>query len=332
MGAAGFWDDQERAQATVARLKALRRTLEPLQDILCSLDDLEVILEVAEEEEDGEAAAEFEAECAALDKALSAFEFQRMLDGPDDRRNAYLSIHAGAGGTESCDWVEMLLRMYGHWCEPHRYKQEIVELLRGDEAGIRRVTVHVIGEWAYGYLRAEVGIHRLVRISPFDSNKRRHTSFAAVDVVPEVDEDVEIEILDKDLRLDFFRAAGAGGQHVNKTSSAVRLTHVPTGVVVQCQSERSQHQNRHTAMKMLRARLYQLREKERRAEIEAAYDAKGEIAWGNQIRSYVLQPYTLVKDLRSGLQTSNVGAVLDGDIDPFIEAYLRSRIRGVSAA
>ncbi len=247
-----------------------------------------------------------------------------MLGGRDDFRDAYLSVHAGAGGTESCDWAEMLLRMYTRWAEKSHFQVEMVELMAGEEAGIRRATIKVNGRWAYGYLKAEVGVHRLVRISPFDANKRRHTSFASVDVLPQVDENIEIEIKDGDLRTDTYRASGAGGQHVNKTSSAVRITHLPTGIVVQCQNERSQHRNRRQAMEMLKAKLYQLKQRERDEELMAKYDEKGEIAWGNQIRSYVLQPYTLIKDLRTGEETGNVQAVLDGDLDRFIHAYLRA--------
>ena len=246
-----------------------------------------------------------------------------MLSGPDDPCNAYLDVHAGAGGTESCDWTEMLLRMYLRWADRHGFKTETIDVIAGEEAGLRRATLHVIGRWAYGYLKAEIGVHRLVRISPFDANKRRHTSFAAVDVTPELPDEAEIEIKEDDLKVDTFRSGGAGGQHVNKTESAIRITHLPSGIIVQCQNDRSQHKNRRTAMKMLMAKLHAMQESKRQADISAAYDAKGEVSFGYQIRSYVLQPYQIVKDLRTEVETGNVEAVLDGDIDQFIEPYLK---------
>ena len=249
-------------------------------------------------------------------------ELRATLSGPNDRKSAFLRIHAGAGGTDSCDWAQMLLRMYLRYIERKGLKSEMVDVLPNEEAGIRSVTVRVDGDFAYGSLKSEIGVHRLVRISPFDANKRRHTSFSSVDVIPEAEE-IEVEINDKDLRVDVFRSSAKGGQHVNVTDSAVRITHLPTGVVVSCQNERSQHQNRETAMKVLRARLLRLKELEREREMAKLYGEKGEIAWGNQIRSYTLQPFQLVKDHRTGLETGNVGAVLDGDIDAFVEAYLR---------
>ncbi len=321
MASPDFWGNKDKAQETVVELKSLKAAIEPLRVMASALDDLGVLAEIAEEDPAG--AQEFEREFVALEKQTDRFEFQQMLNGPDDRRNAYLTIHAGAGGTESCDWTEMLLRMYLRWVDRNHFKAQLVEATAGEEAGLRSVTAHIAGPWAYGFLKAEIGVHRLVRISPFDANRRRHTSFASVDVTPELDEDPEIEIKDSDLRVDTYRASGAGGQHVNKTDSAVRIVHIPTGIVVQCQSERSQLKNRKTAVKMLIAKLHALREAEKRAEIAAAYDAKGEIAFGYQIRSYVLQPYQLVKDLRTDMQTGNVEAVLDGDIQGFIEGYLR---------
>ncbi len=246
-----------------------------------------------------------------------------MFDEPHDHCNAYLSIYAGAGGTESCDWVSMLFRMYSRWVEKSGCTFSLIDILPGEEAGIKRVTVLIKGDYVYGYLKSEIGVHRLVRISPFDANARRHTSFAAVDVLPEIEEEEEIEINENELRVDTYRASGAGGQHVNKTSSAVRITHLPTGIVVQCQSERSQHQNRRVALSMLKAKMCQIKEKAREKELSAAYNEKGEIAWGHQIRSYVLQPYSLVKDLRTGRETGNTQAVLDGEIDEFMEAYLK---------
>lgn len=285
-------------------------------------------------EEDSSFTEELEQNLRTFQGKLDKFELKTLLNQPHDHCNAYLSIHAGAGGTESCDWVAMLLRMYLRWMEKNGYTQDTVDLQPGEEAGIKRVVLHVKGERAYGYLCGEAGVHRLVRISPFDANQRRHTSFAAVDVLPEIEEEGEVEIREEDLKTETFRAGGAGGQHVNKTSSAVRIIHIPTGIVIQCQNERSQHQNRRTAMNMLKARLYQLKEAERMKQLSQLYDEKGEIAWGYQIRSYVLHPYNLVKDLRTGKETSNARAVLDGDIDAFLDAYLRYRLanREVSAS
>lgn len=285
-------------------------------------------------EEDSSFTEELEQNLRTFQGKLDKFELKTLLNQPHDHCNAYLSIHAGAGGTESCDWVAMLLRMYLRWMEKNGYTQDTVDLQPGEEAGIKRVVLHVKGERAYGYLCGEAGVHRLVRISPFDANQRRHTSFAAVDVLPEIEEEGEVEIREEDLKTETFRAGGAGGQHVNKTSSAVRIIHIPTGIVIQCQNERSQHQNRRTAMNMLKARLYQLKEAERMKQLAQLYDEKGEIAWGYQIRSYVLHPYNLVKDLRTGKETSNARAVLDGDIDAFLDAYLRYRLanREVSAS
>jgi len=324
MAAPDFWNDREQAQAVVAELKLLKSLIEPLEAMAGGAEDLQVLAELAAE--DPEAEVELIRELAVFEERIRKFEFQQMLSGADDRSNAYLRIHAGAGGTESCDWTEMLLRMYLRWADRNRFKGEIIEVTPGEEAGLRSVTAHLVGPWAYGYLKAEIGVHRLVRISPFDANKRRHTSFASVDVTPEIEEAPEIEIRDSDLRIDTYRAGGAGGQHINKTDSAVRITHLPTGIVVQCQNDRSQLKNRKTAMKMLIAKLHALREAEKRAELAAAYDAKGEIAFGYQIRSYVLQPYQLVKDLRTEATTGNVQAVLDGEIEPFIEAYLRKNL------
>jgi peptide chain release factor 2 len=316
-----FWNNRESAQETVAELKALRAAIEPLEKIESKLEDLKVLVEIAKE--DDEAEKEFESRHVETEKLLVAAEFQAMLSGRDDRLNAYVTVHAGAGGTESCDWTQMLLRMYVHWAERRGYKYEIIDEQPGEEAGLRSATLYVTGPWAFGYLKAETGIHRLVRISPFDANKRRHTSFAAADVTPELEEEDEIEIKEAEIRVETCRAGGAGGQHVNKTESVVRIVHLPTGIAVRCQNDRSQHKNRRTAMKMLAAKLHALRDSERRAESAAAYDAKGEVSFGNQIRSYVLQPYQMVKDLRTGVETGNVQAVLDGEIDEFIEAYLK---------
>jgi peptide chain release factor 2 len=316
-----FWNNREGAQETVVELKGVRSVIEPIEKIESKLEELQVLAELAEEDEEAE--REFASGRAEVELLLNAAEFQTMLSGRDDRLNAYLTVHAGAGGTESCDWTQMLLRLYTHWADRHGYKTEIIDELPGEEAGLRSATMHVTGDWAFGYLKAEIGIHRLVRISPFDANKRRHTSFASVDVTPELEEDAEVEIKEAEIRVETCRAGGAGGQHVNKTESVVRIVHLPTGLVVRCQNDRSQHKNRRTAMKMLAAKLHALHDAERRAESAAAYDAKGEVSFGYQIRSYVLQPYQMVKDLRTDVETGNVQAVLDGEIDEFIEAYLK---------
>ena len=320
-----FWQNQDKAQKTIGQMKALKGAIEPFQELESAIEDEKVMFELAEEEQDEATAAEVGAAVAELSKRVERLQVRTLFSGPHDSKNAYVSIHAGAGGTEACDWVSMLLRMYSRWAEEKKFDVKMVDSLPGEEAGFRSVTLHVVGTSAYGFLRAEMGVHRLVRISPFDSGARRHTSFASVDAVPEYDEDVGLEINEKDLRIDTFRSGGAGGQHVNVTDSAVRITHLPTGVVVSCQNERSQHQNKRTAMNILRAKLIRLREKERQEELAQLIGEKGEIAWGNQIRSYVLQPYTMVKDHRTGLEVGNVNAVLDGDIDAFIEAYLKKR-------
>ncbi len=324
MASGDLWKDKQKAHATLKKLKELKEITTPLKELEGSCEDLAVLVQLAEA--DKTIAPELERDILTFQKQLEKFEFRSLLSQPNDRSNAYLSIHAGAGGTESCDWTSMLLRMYTRWMERNGYTHEVVDLQPGEEAGIKRVIVHVKGDWAYGYLSAEVGVHRLVRISPFDTNQRRHTTFAAVDVVPEMEQGEEVEVRPEDVRVDTYRAGGAGGQHVNKTSSAVRITHLPTGIVVQCQNERSQHKNKRTAMNMLTAKLYQFQEKEREKERDAIYDEKGEIAWGYQIRSYVLHPYNMVKDLRTGKETGNTQAVLDGEIDDFINAYLRLRL------
>ena len=321
-----FWKDQEAAQKIVGQLKILRTTIEPVKELEAALEDQQVMLQLAEEEGDAQTMAEVQAVVAAIAGKLEHLQFRTMLSGRYDARNAYLSIHAGAGGTEACDWVQMLMRMYSRWAEGKGFDMTMIESVPGDEAGLRSVTLFVVGPYAYGYLRAEIGVHRLVRISPFDAAARRHTSFASVDAVPEIDEETaEIEIPEKDLRIDTYRAGGPGGQHVNVTDSAVRITHVPTGVVAACQNERSQIQNRHTAMKMLQAKLFRLREREREQHLAQLTGEKGEIAFGSQIRSYVLQPYQMIKDHRTGLEVGDVNAVLNGEIDEFIEAFLRAR-------
>ncbi|MBU0678093.1 MAG: peptide chain release factor 2 [Verrucomicrobia bacterium] len=324
-----FWDDQTRARSVIDKTNALRAVTGPYERVVGLLDDIAVFIELAEAEEDeGErqaATAEVQKQLKLVEKEFSALEMHSLLGGKVDARNAYLSLHAGAGGTESCDWADMLFRMYSRYAESHGFDLSVMDMQPGDEAGIKSVTFLVSGPFAYGYLKAERGVHRLVRISPFDANKRRHTSFAALDVIAEIEEDLEVEIAESDLRIDTFRASGAGGQHVNTTDSAVRITHVPTNIIVQCQAERSQHSNRNKAMKMLKARLYDYEMDKQRKEMEKFYGDKGDIAWGRQIRSYVMQPYTMVKDHRTNIEKGNVEAVMDGDLDEFIEGYLKKQ-------
>jgi peptide chain release factor 2 len=309
-----------------------KTVLNPYNKAATFLEESALMLELLVEEEDPaqhqRALADIQEELEAAEKALDALELRSLLSGELDASNAFLTLHAGAGGTESCDWASMLLRMYSRYAEEQGFECTIMELQPGEEAGIKRATIQISGTYAYGYMRAERGVHRLVRISPFDSNKRRHTSFVAVDVVAELTDDIDVEINDGDLRVDTYRSSGSGGQHVNTTDSAVRLTHLPTGLVVYCQAERSQHMNREKAMNMLRAKIYEMRMDEKRQDMEKFYGAKGEIAWGSQIRSYVLQPYTLVKDHRCGVETSNVQKVLDGDIQMFIEGWLKHQATG----
>ena len=309
--------------------------LDPLDTIGRDLDDVGTMLELMElEEDDGHrdvAAQEVSDQLKKLESAFRDLEFKTLLGEKFDANNAYVSLHAGAGGTESCDWSEMLLRMYRRYAEQHGFDLSILDIQPGEEAGIKSVSFLVSGAYAYGFLKAERGVHRLVRISPFDSNQRRHTSFAALDVVAEIDDDVELTIEEKDLRVDTYRSSGSGGQHVNTTDSAVRITHMPSGIIVACQAERSQHKNREKAMKMLTAKLYEWEQDKKRKEMEKFYGDKGEIAWGRQIRSYVMQPYKMVKDHRTDHQTGNVDAVMDGDLDDFIEAYLKKGRRNEPA-
>ncbi|MBE3552574.1 MAG: peptide chain release factor 2 [Kyrpidia tusciae] len=325
MAAADFWDDQEGAQKVIAEVNRLKDVVERVEGLRSRVEDLEVLWELGHEEGDETVLGEIEAGITQVHSQLGQFELELMLSGPYDRNNAIVELHPGAGGTESQDWTAMLLRMYTRWAESRGYKVETLDYLPGEEAGVKSVTLLIKGHNAYGYLKAERGVHRLVRISPFDASGRRHTSFASVDVLPELDESVDVDIRPEDLKIDTYRSSGAGGQHVNTTDSAVRITHIPTGIVVTCQSERSQIKNRATAMKILAARLYERRRREQEEQIAALRGEQKEIAWGSQIRSYVFHPYSMVKDHRTGVETGNVQAVMDGDIDAFIDAWLRQR-------
>jgi len=322
MASSGFWDNLERAQRVSALSHRTEAKVRHFEALSARADDIEVLMELAEETDDSSTIPEIKQEIASVREELEALKLTTLLNGEYDGLNALLSLHAGAGGTEAQDWAEMLYRMYQRWAEAHDFEVKLLDFLEGDEAGLKSVSFMVIGDYAYGYLKAEMGVHRLVRISPFDSSGRRHTSFASLEVMPELDDSIEINIRSEDLRVDTYRSSGAGGQHVNKTESAIRLTHLPTGVVVSCQTERSQVQNRETAMNMLKAKLYALA---RAAQMDRIEDLKGnqmEIAWGSQIRSYVFCPYTMVKDHRTGFETNAVDAVMDGDLDGFINAYL----------
>jgi peptide chain release factor 2 len=323
MARPGFWDNQEKARETIAEANRIKVWVEPWDELHGRVGDLGALAELLEEEEDPDLIEEWQRGIAALESGVESLELRTMLQGEDDHREALVTIHPGAGGTESQDWAEMLTRMYTRWAERHGFEVSILDMQPGEEAGIKSATLEIKGESAYGYLKAEAGIHRLVRISPFDAQSRRHTSFASVFVYPMVDDDIEIDIDEGDLRIDTYRASGAGGQHINKTDSAVRITHLPTGIVVSCQQERSQHKNKSTAMKMLKAALYQHALDEREKEREAIEATKTDIAWGNQIRSYVFQPYTMVNDHRTEIKLGDVYGVMDGNLDPFIEAYLK---------
>jgi peptide chain release factor 2 len=323
MGQPGFWDNQEKAREIIAQVKPLDGILKPFEALQSSSGDLTALTELTEE--DASLESELEKELATVEKRLADFELRAVMNGAQDVCNAFVKIQAGAGGTEACDWAQMLVRMYTRWAERHGLAVELFDELRNEEAGIRSATLRIVGDYAFGNLQAEAGVHRLVRISPFDSNARRQTSFAAVDVMPEIDGTIEIEIKPDDLERETFRSGGPGGQHQNKTESGVRYRHVPTGVAAESRTERSQHKNDANALNLLKAKLYRLEEQKRQAEVEKLYDEKGEVAWGYQIRNYVMQPYTLVKDVRTAVETAQVQKVLDGELDEFMQAYLRKK-------
>ena len=326
--APGFWDDMENSQKILQRTGKLKNTVETYDRMCASFDDLLVLIEMGDEEADLSLVEEIEASITELGNNLASLRLQTLLTGEYDKNNAILTFHAGAGGTEAMDWVSMLVRMYTRWTERHGFKVQMLDFLDGDEAGLKSATLLIEGENAYGYLKSESGVHRLVRVSPFDASGRRHTSFASLEVMPEIADDADIEIREEDVKMDVFRSSGAGGQHINKTSSAVRLTHIPTGIVVACQNERSQFQNRDQAMRMLKSKLLEIKEREHLEKIEDIKGVQKEIAWGSQIRSYVFMPYTLAKDHRTGFESGNINAVMDGDLDGFINAYLKAASNG----
>lgn len=319
----GFWDDLEKSQKILKKSKALKNKVESYESLKNDYDDTLTMIEMAIEEDDDSVYAELNDASEKIKERLETLTLETLLSGPYDKNNAILTLHAGAGGTEAQDWVEMLLRMYTRYAERREFSVETLDYLAGEEAGVKSVTILISGLNAYGYLKAEKGIHRLVRISPFDASGRRHTSFASCEVMPEIEDDLEIEINPDDLRVDTYRSSGAGGQHINKTDSAIRITHIPTGIVVSCQNERSQHKNRETAMKMLKSKLIEIKEREHMEKIEDIKGVQKDIAWGSQIRSYVFHPYNLVKDHRTGYEMGNIGAVMDGDLDGFINEYLK---------
>ena len=324
----GFWDDIENSQAVLQRTGKLKNKVETYGAIVSQYEDLSVLIDMGDEEGDLSLVDEITSSIDELEKSLASLRLQTLLTGEYDANNAILTFHAGAGGTEAMDWVQMLVRMYTRWGERHGFNVKVLDFLDGDEAGLKSATVLIEGENAYGYLKSESGVHRLVRVSPFDASGRRHTSFASIEVMPEISDDVDIEIKDEDIKMDVFRSSGAGGQHINKTSSAVRLTHIPTGIVVACQNERSQFQNKDQALKMLKSKLLEIKEKEHLEKIEDIKGVQKEIAWGSQIRSYVFMPYTMVKDHRTSFESGNINAVMDGDLDGFINAYLKASSKG----
>jgi peptide chain release factor 2 len=323
MEAPDFWDNASASQEKMKELKSLKDDLETYEQLVTAKEDIETLLEMGYEEQDASLIPEIAAELAAFEEKFDQIKMKTLLSEEFDGDNAIVTLHAGAGGTESCDWTAMLYRMYSRWADAHGYSVEVLDSLDGEEAGIKSITFEVNGPNAYGYLKSEKGVHRLVRISPFNAAGKRQTSFASCDVMPDIEEDVDVEINEDDLRIDTYRSSGAGGQHINKTSSAIRITHLPTGIVVQCQNERSQHMNKDKAMQMLKSRLYLLKQEENRKKAEDIRGEVTEIGWGNQIRSYVMQPYTMVKDHRTNEESGNVSAVLDGALDPFIFAYLK---------
>lgn len=318
-----FWDDQQKANQTIRKANLLKSWLDPYKDLVRRLGDVKALIKEAVEVQDVAFLAELHRELVAIDKEIGELETKKMLSGEMDPCNCFLSVNSGAGGTEACDWAQMLLRMYERWAARHGWDVEVVDVVEGDVAGIKSATLKISGQFSYGYAKAEKGVHRLVRISPFDSNARRHTSFAAVDVTPEISDDIEVEVRQEDIRVDTYRASGAGGQHVNKTDSAVRMTHIPTGIVVSSQSQRSQIQNRESCLKMLKSKLYEKEVLDRQKKLDEMSEEKKKIEWGSQIRSYTFQPYTLVKDVRTKFESGNVQAVMDGEIDDFIHAYLK---------
>ena len=324
----GFWDDIENSQAVLQRTGKLKNKVETYDTIVSQYEDLSVLIDMGDEEGDLSLVDEITSSIDELEKSLASLRLQTLLTGEYDANNAILTFHAGAGGTEAMDWVQMLVRMYTRWGERHGFNVKVLDFLDGDEAGLKSATVLIEGENAYGYLKSESGVHRLVRVSPFDASGRRHTSFASIEVMPEISDDVDIEIKDEDIKMDVFRSSGAGGQHINKTSSAVRLTHIPTGIVVACQNERSQFQNKDQALKMLKSKLLEIKEKEHLEKIEDIKGVQKEIAWGSQIRSYVFMPYTMVKDHRTSFESGNINGVMDGDLDGFINAYLKAASKG----
>lgn len=323
--APGFWDDMDKSQKIMQKIGSLKAKVASFENVKNDYDDALVMIELADEEGDEQLLEDCTASASEVEKKLESLTLSTLLSGEFDSNNALLTFHAGAGGTEAQDWAEMLFRMYNRWGERHGYKVSTLDCLDGDVAGLKSATILVEGENAYGYLKGEMGIHRLVRVSPFDSLGRRHTSFASLEVMPEIDDDVDVEIRDEDIKMDVYRASGAGGQKVNKTSSAVRLTHIPTGIVTSCQIERSQHQNREVAMRMLKSKLVEIKERENLEKIEDIKGDQKEIAWGSQIRSYVFMPYTMAKDHRTGFEMGNINAVMDGEIDGFINAYLKMK-------
>lgn len=323
MEAPDFWNDVERSNEVMKTVKMLKGILEAYETVSNEYEEVEILIQMADEENDASLVPEIEETFESFKEHFEALRIQTLLSGEFDKANAVLTLHAGAGGTESCDWTGMLMRMYTRWAEKKGFTTEILDYLEGDEAGVKSVTIQINGENAYGYLKSEKGVHRLVRISPFNAAGKRQTSFSSCDVMPDIDDDIQIEIKDEDLRIDTYRASGAGGQHINKTSSAIRITHLPTGIVVQCQNQRSQHQNKDKAMKMLMSKLYVLKQQENQEKLD---DIRGDVmenGFGSQIRSYVMQPYTMVKDNRTGAEISNVGGVLDGNVEPFMNAYLK---------